>query len=58
MENVELHKRFTREEMIESLEIMAENIRNLPAEAMYQPITHYDFYSLITLLSSVLRAES
>jgi hypothetical protein len=39
------------------LDDMADTIENLPPQAMSTAITHYDLWSLIALLSSILRAE-
>ena len=36
---------------------MIENIENLPQHAMMMPITHYDYYSLLVLMSSLFRTE-
>jgi hypothetical protein len=47
----------SREELIEVLEITIENIKDLPDKALEQPITHYDFYSVLELLLSILRAQ-
>lgn len=47
----------TREELLNMLDAMLENIEKLPPHAMTQPITHYDLASLILLLSSILRSD-
>jgi hypothetical protein len=46
-----------REELINMLYDMGLRIENLPREAIYSPINHADFYSLIILLSAIFRAE-
>lgn len=48
----------TREELIEMLDIMQANIEGLPPGAMTLPINHYDFSSLLLLLSALFKAES
>lgn len=52
----EFHKP-TRKELLDILDDMRKNIENLPSHAMSLPITHYDYCSLLILLSSILRSE-
>jgi len=47
----------TKKQLIEMLDEMANNIEKLPQHAMTAPITHYDHWSLITLLSAILRSD-
>lgn len=47
----------SRIELIEMLEEMSNRIESLPQEALYAPITHADFCSLLLLLSAILRAD-
>ncbi len=47
-----------RDELLQVLDDMIKSIENLPPRAMSEPITHYDFCSLLLLLSSILRAET
>ncbi len=47
----------TKKELIDMLDEMVKNIERLPENAMSTPITHYDFVSLLLLLSSILRAD-
>jgi hypothetical protein len=47
----------TKKELIGMLDDMRKNIEALPQQAMTMPINHYDFCSLLILLSSILRAE-
>lgn len=47
----------TREELLAMLQAMYDSIEKLPPHAMTQPISHYDFASLILLLSSILRED-
>lgn len=44
----------TRKEQIEMLETMVKNIENLPQTAMSLPVNHYDLYSFMLLISSIL----
>lgn len=50
-----LPERLSREEQIDMLDSMLKNIENLPPQAMSLPINHYDFYSFMILISSILR---
>lgn len=45
----------TRKEQIEMLDAMIKNIENLPQTAMSLPINHYDLYSFMLLISSILK---
>lgn len=47
----------TKKEMIDMLDDMIKNIEHLPQGAMSTPINHYDFCSLLVLLSSIFRAD-
>lgn len=49
--------KMTKKEMIEMLSLMATNIQKLPQNAMDLPITHYDFASLIILLSAIFESD-
>lgn len=46
----------SREELLDMLDDLVKRIEELPANALYSPITHADFCSLILLLSAILRA--
>lgn len=46
-----------KEELIAMLEEMAKNIENLPPHAMSAAISHYDLWSVLTLLTAILRAD-
>lgn len=50
-------KKPTKKELLEMLKEMADNIERLPVNAQLNPITHYDFWSLIALLSEVFKAD-
>ena len=45
----------TQEDLLRMLEEMGKNIESLPPHAMSQPVTHYDFGSLISLLTVIIR---
>ena len=47
----------TRKELLDMLDNIIENVEKLPPHAMSQPITHYDFVSLVLLLSVILRED-
>jgi len=47
----------TKEEMLQMLDEMIKNIEGLPLNAMIMPVNHYDWCSLLILLSGVLRAK-
>lgn len=47
----------TRTDMLDMLDEMIRNIEKMPSHAMQQPINHYDYLSLMLLLSSILRAR-
>lgn len=47
----------SRLEMIEMLDAMAKSYENLPPHALGTPINHYDYRSLLMLLSSIFRAS-
>lgn len=47
----------TKKELISMLDEMINNIENLPQHAMTSAINHYDFLSVLLLLSSVFKAE-
>lgn len=47
----------TKEELLNILDEMVKNIENLPPQAMHTPINHYDYCSLMILLSSIFRSD-
>jgi len=51
----EISFKYTREQQIDMLETMVKNIENLPKHVMELPINHYDFYSYILLIVSILK---
>ncbi len=50
-------KRPSKEEMLDMLDEMTKRIESLPPVAMYAPVTHADFCSLLMLISAILRAD-
>jgi hypothetical protein len=48
----------TRKELLEMLDHLLERVDELPPHVMYTPISHYEFYSALTLLSSIFRAPA
>jgi len=49
--------KLTRDDYLKMLDEQIKAIENLPSHAMQLPITHYDLYSSLLLLSTILRAE-
>ncbi len=47
----------SKEDLISMLDKMVEDIENLPQNAMLTPVNHYDFCSLIILLSSIFKSD-
>lgn len=47
----------SRKELIAMLDEMAKNIERLPETAMTTPINHYDYLSLILLLSTLFKSD-
>lgn len=48
----------TRDDMLSALDEMIKRIEEMPANAMVVSINHYDFVSLLILLSSIFRSEN
>jgi len=46
-----------KKDLLKMLKDMGDLIENLPPQAMNASITHYDFWSLIVLVSSILETE-
>lgn len=46
-----------KEELMRMLDAMLETVDNLPQNAMTLPVTHYDFYSALSLLSLIFKAS-
>ena len=49
--------KLTRDDYLKMLDDQIKTIEGLPQHAMYTPVTHYDLYSSLLLLSTILRAE-
>lgn len=47
----------TRKEKIDMLEAMVKNLENMPPPALALPPTHYDLYSFLVLVLSILKYE-
>ena len=47
----------TKKELIQTLDEMRKNIENLPPQAMTSAINHYDWASLLILLSALFRSD-
>lgn len=47
----------TRKEVLELLESTIKSLQELPPDAMTTPINHYDYVSLLFLLSALFKAE-
>lgn len=47
----------SRADLISMIDEMVANVERLPNQAMLTPITHYDYMSLLLLLSSIFKAE-
>jgi hypothetical protein len=46
----------SKEELLEILDNMRKNIEEMPSNALFSPITHSDFGSLLMLLSALFKA--
>ena len=51
------YKKPSRSDLIEMLDQMIKNIDGLPTNAMLTPINHYDFCSLLILLSAMFKSD-
>jgi hypothetical protein len=47
----------SKKEKLDELEMMLKNIENLPKHAMTEPINHYDMFSFMALVLSILKDE-
>lgn len=47
----------TKRELIDMLDEMIKNVEKLPLYAMTSPISHYDYCSLMILLSSLFKSD-
>ena len=53
----DLHRDISKKDLIEMLNELKDRITELPQQAMFAPVTHADFASLLILLSAILRAD-
>ena len=53
----EISTPLSKKEQIDMLDSMIKNIENLPQSAMSLPINHYDLYSFMLVISSILRSD-
>ncbi len=47
----------TKEEMIKVLEEMIKQLESFPSHVMSQPITHYDYLSLLVLMLRIIKCK-
>lgn len=47
----------SKSDLLKVVDDLVKTIENLPAKALNSPITHYDYLSLLMLLSKVLRLD-
>jgi hypothetical protein len=51
------HPKPNRAELIAMLDELVAGFENMPAHALVMPVTHYDHWQLMILLSQILKAE-
>lgn len=54
---LDIEKKLNRNDLLDMLSLMVEDIEKLPPHAMFAPVNHSDFAALILLLSSILRCK-
>jgi len=47
----------TKRELLEMLQALNKNLEELPPQALYAPVNHADFGSLVSLLCSIFLAD-
>ena len=47
----------SKTELLSELQIMLQNIEQLPPHAMHTPVTHYDLYSFMLVVSALFKAS-
>ena len=52
-----LTKKPNKKELLDMLDEMVKNIENLPQNALTLPITHYDLWSALALISQILKTK-
>jgi predicted HAD superfamily phosphohydrolase len=55
---ITVKKPLTREELLSELDSLIDRIQDMPPQAMHIAINHYDFMSLLILLSLIFRSGS
>lgn len=53
-DTVDKQKTFDKKNLLDELTAMMSSYENLPSEALYAPVTHADFYSLLLVLTRLL----
>jgi hypothetical protein len=56
-ENELLTRRPSKKELLEMLDEMVKNVENLPPNALSQPITYYDHWSALALISQIFKTK-
>lgn len=54
----EAPQKVTKEDLLDALDEMVKRIESMPPNAMVASINHYDFVSLLMLLSSIFRFDA
>jgi thymidylate synthase len=57
IEQEERKEKPTKSEIINMIDEMRAKIESLPPHVMTTPINHYDYYSLLVLMSAALRSD-
>jgi len=47
----------TKQELVDMLMALSRNLQELPPQALYAPVNHADFGSLVSLLCSIFLAD-
>lgn len=47
----------TKQDLLQEFHRLVENLEKLPEQALSMPVSHYDLYSFMLILSSILRSE-
>ena len=54
---MENNEKVSKKEILEEVERLIKTYDNLPATAFLTSITHYEYYSLLLIISSILRSD-
>jgi hypothetical protein len=46
-----------KKDLLNEIKEMIQSIEKLPPHAMIAPITHYDYWSMLLLLSAILKSD-